>query len=151
MLICNNIMLFGIAVPLIFYLPLLRIPMSMSVKGVLTIGFFVGLIIDIFSDTPGVNTISCTILGALRRPIFKLFTGNDEALGVASPTIVSVGFWIYFKYLLLCTIAYCFTAVSLEYFTFVSIERTLSIIGASSLLSFLIMLGIDSITGGKKR
>lgn len=148
-LICNHIMLFGLAVPLIFFYPVLRLPMSMPVKGVLTISFLLGLVMDIFSDTPGVNTISCTILAVLRRPVFHLFSGNDEALAGISPSISTLGIWTYFKYLLLLVPAYCLISVSLEYFTFSGIQRTLSIIGASSLLSIFLLSGIDALTGGR--
>lgn len=151
-LICNRIMLFGVAIPIVFFYPILRLPMSMSVKWVLTIAFLLGLTIDVFSDTPGVNTISCTILAVLRKPVYHLFAGNDEALAGVSPTISTIGLWTYFKYILLLTPLYCLSAVSLEYFTFVSAIRTLSIIGASSLLSFILLLGIDALTtGGRQR
>lgn len=148
-LVCNHIMLFSLAVPIIFFYPILRLPMSMSVKAVMTVAFFIGLIMDIFSDTPGVNTISCTVLAVVRRPVFHSFTGNDEALAGVSPCIATLGFWTLFKYLLICTPIYCLLSIGLEYFTFVSLQRTLSIIGASSLLSFILMLGVDSLTGGK--
>lgn len=148
-LVCNHIMLFSLAVPIIFFYPILRLPMSMSVKAVMTVAFFIGLIMDIFSDTPGVNTISCTVLAVVRRPVFHSFTGNDEALSGVSPCIATLGFWTLLKYLLICTPIYCLLSIGLEYFTFVSLQRTLAIIGASSLLSFILMLGVDSLTGGK--
>lgn len=150
-LICNHIMLFMLAVPIVFFYPILRLPMSMSVKGVMTIAFIIGFIVDIFSDTPGVNTISCTVLSVVRRPVFHSFTGNDEALAGVSPCISTLGLWTTFKYLLVCTPIYCAVAIGLEYFTFVSLYRTLYIIGASSLLSFILLLGIDSLTGGKSK
>lgn len=149
-LICNHIMLFGVAIPILFFYFILRLPMGMPVKGVLTLAFLMGLIVDIFSDTPGVNTISCTILAAARRPIYHTIIGNDETLAVAVPCISTLGVWIYFKYLFTCVLLYCVLAVCLDYFTFVGLKRTLSIAGASTLLSFILMLGIDSLTGGRK-
>lgn len=149
-LICNHIMLFGVAVPILFFYFILRLPMGMPIKGVLTLAFLTGLIIDIFSDTPGVNTISCTVLAVCRRPIYHAFTGNDEALAIAVPSISTLGLAVYVKYLFTCVLLYCVMAVSLEYFTFADIKRTLSIAGASTFLSFILMLGVDSIMGGRK-
>ena len=106
-LICNRIMLFSVAVPIIFFYPILRLPMSLSVKWVLTIAFLMGFVVDIFSDTPGVNTISCTVLAVVRRPVFHSYTGNDEALAGVSPCIGVLGFWTLFKYLIVCTPIYC--------------------------------------------
>ena len=54
-LICNNIMLFGVATPVIFIFIILRLPMDTPVKIVMTVAFLSGLLVDIFSDTPGVN------------------------------------------------------------------------------------------------
>ena len=150
-LICNHIMLFSVAIPLIFFYPILRLPMSMPVKGVLTIAFILGFIVDIFSDTPGVNAISCCLLAVLRKPVFHLYVGNDEALQGVSPGIATLGFRIYAKYLLLLTPIYCCPAIGLEYFTFTDWQRTLCIIGGSSLLSYLLLLGIDALTGGRPR
>lgn len=150
-LVCSHIMLFSVALPIVFFYPILRLPMSLPVKGVMTYAFLLGLIVDIFSDTPGVNAISCTILSVIRRPVFKAFIGNDEVLSVVAPSIGTVGFWTIFKYLLVCTPIYCFLAIMLEYYTFVQIGRTLSIIGASSLFSFILILAIDSLTGSKRQ
>lgn len=150
-LICNHIMLFGLAAPLIFFFPLLRMPMSMSVKSVLTIAFLLGLVVDIFSDTPGINTISCCVLAVLRKPVFHLFAGNDEALSGVAPSISSLGFFSYLKYLLLLVPAYCLISISLEYFSIVAFKRILAIIGASSLLSIVLLLGIDALTGGRSQ
>lgn len=123
--------------------------MSMSVKGVLTIAFLLGLAVDICSDTPGVNTISCCIVSVLRRPVYQLFTGKDENLAGVSPTISTIGLWTFFKYALLLVLMYCICTIGLEYFTFTGIKRTLSIIGSSTLLSLILILGIDALTGGK--
>lgn len=148
-LICNHIMLFSVAVPIIFFYPILRLPGSMSVKAVMTVAFLLGLTVDIFSDTPGVNTLSCTVLAVMRRPVLHSFTGNDDTLSSVSPCIATLGFWTCFKYLLICVSSYCLMSVALEYFTFVSLQRTLSIIAASTLVSFVLLLGVDSLTGGK--
>lgn len=125
--------------------------MSMSVKWVLTIAFILGLIVDIFSDTPGVNAISCCVLAVLRKPVFRLYIGNDEALQGVSPSIGTLGFRIYAKYLLLLTPLYCCLSIGLEYFTLTDWQRTLSIIGGSSVLSYFLLLGIDALTGGRPR
>lgn len=149
-LICNHIMLFGVAVPILFFYFILRLPMGMPVKGVLTLAFLIGVIMDISSDTPGVNALSCTILAVCRRPVYHAFTGNDETLAIAIPSISTLGPTVYIKYLFTCVLLYCTICVSIEYFTFVDIQRTLSIIGGSTLLSFILMLGVDSLMGGRK-
>ena len=62
----NKILLFGVAVPIVFIYLLLRLPVHTSVNWVMTIGFVLGLVIDVFSNTPGMNALACTILAAVR-------------------------------------------------------------------------------------
>lgn len=144
-LICNHIMLFGVATPVIFIYVILRIPMSMSVKLVLLLSFLCGLLVDIFSDTPGVNALSCTIFAVLRKPVYKMYIGNDESLAEASPSVSEMGAPMYMKYLFSMVLIYCMLNIGIEYFSFVGIDRMLLIIVCSSFLTFLLLLGVDSL------
>ncbi len=148
-LICNNIMLFGVATPVIFIFIILRLPMDTPVKIVMTVTFLSGLLVDIFSDTPGVNALACTILSVLRKPIYFMYIGKDENLAGASPSVSSLGVPLFLKYLFSMVLIYCTLEIGLEFFTFISIKRMLLIISASTLLSFILLLGVDSITVSK--
>ena len=55
-IVFNHICLFNVAVPLVFIYLILRLPITLSLNWLLTISFFLGLIVDIFSDTYGMNT-----------------------------------------------------------------------------------------------
>ncbi|MDE5915268.1 MAG: rod shape-determining protein MreD, partial [Duncaniella sp.] len=79
-IVFNHICLFNVAVPLVFIYLILRLPITRSLNCLLTISFFLGLIVDIFSDTYGMNTVSCTILAMCRRPILRLYVPREEDL-----------------------------------------------------------------------
>lgn len=49
-IVFNHICLFNVAVPLVFIYLLVRLPITLSVNWMLTIGFFLGLTVDIFSE-----------------------------------------------------------------------------------------------------
>ena len=49
-IVLNHVCLFGVAVPFAFLYVLLRLPVSLSQNWALTIGFCLGLVIDIFSS-----------------------------------------------------------------------------------------------------
>ncbi len=119
--------------------------MSTSVSLLLTIAFISGVIVDIFTDTPGINAASCTILAILRRPIYNLYTGSDEAMKELTPSISSLGIWTYIKFVLSLTVVYCATSFCLVYFSFVNIGDLAARVASSALLSFLVILGIDSL------
>lgn len=61
-LVFNRLYLFNIAIPLAFIYFIMRLPVTMSLMWVLTLSFFTGLSVDIFSDTLGMNALACTLL-----------------------------------------------------------------------------------------
>lgn len=150
-LIASHIMLFGVAMPIIFVYLLIRLPLDMNVKWVLTLAFLLGLIVDIFSDTPGVNALSCTILAILRIPVARLYTGNDETMTHVIPCMSTLGIPVYAKYLFTLILIYCVLSFSLEYFTLAYLGRMTVKILASATLSFFIMLGIDGLMRNKAK
>ena len=66
-LVCNKIVLWGVAMPVVFIYLILRLPVNLHGGWVLTIAFFSGLIIDIFDNTPGMNALACTLMAAVCR------------------------------------------------------------------------------------
>ena len=67
-LICNHIMLFNIAMVFVFIYVVISLPLNLSTGWLLTWAFFSGLVVDIFSNTVGVNSLACTLL-AIRSEI----------------------------------------------------------------------------------
>ena len=144
-LVLNHICLFNVAVPLVFIYIILRLPVTLSVNWTMTIGFFLGLTVDIFSDTYGMNALSCTILASLRRPVLHLYVSREEELPRPEPSIYSLGTAVYLKYLLTMTLIYCTLIFTIESFTFFNPLRLILRIICSTILSMLIMTGVDSL------
>lgn len=141
----NHICLFNVAVPMVFFYLIIRLPITLSINWVLTIGFFFGLIVDIFSDTYGMNALACTIEAMLRRPILRLYVPREEDLTRPEPSMYSLGTSAYLKYLLTMTLLYCTLIFLIEAFTFFNpIQLGLRIV-TSTMLSMVLMLGIDSL------
>ena len=94
-LIFNNIMLFSVAMGYVFIYTIIRLPMSLHTNWLLTFAFLLGLVIDIFSDTAGVNTISCTILAMVKRPVLSAtpYVMTVESLGSSSIIVVPGAGW----------------------------------------------------------
>lgn len=68
-LIFNHIMLFGVAAPIVFIYFIIRLNMSVSFNALITLGFLIGLFVDICADTLGINALACTLLGAVKKPV----------------------------------------------------------------------------------
>ncbi|MCM1369125.1 MAG: rod shape-determining protein MreD [Candidatus Amulumruptor caecigallinarius] len=152
-LVCNHIMLFNVAMAFVFIYVIIRLPMSLSTGWLLTWAFFAGLTVDIFSDTPGVNSLSCTLLAMLKRPAFYAYVPRDDRTKEVSPSLSSLGFAIYGKYMFTMSALYCTLAFTIEYFNFADVKEIVIMSALSAALTFLVLLGIDSliVTNREKR
>ena len=145
-LVFNRICLFGVAVPFVFLYILIKLPITLSREWMFTIGFAVGMIIDIFSDTRGINALSATILMAFRRPILRLYVSRDDELSDPYPGIESLGMFAFLKYSLTFTFVYCTLAFLIESFSVLDPLRLVLKIVSSTVLSTMLIIGIDSLT-----
>lgn len=144
-LICNNIVLFNVAIPIIFIYFIIHLPINLSTNIVLTLSFLLGLMVDVFSDTLGMNTLACTILAMLRRKIYSLYKSREEKFAEIVPSISSLGIIVFMKYLITMTLCYCILFFSIEYFSFSHFSIMLTKILSSTALTFVLILGIDSL------
>lgn len=142
-LIFNRIVLFNVAVPVIFIYFIIRLPISIKLPYLFTFAFLLGLFVDIFSDTPGVNALACTLIAALRKPIFFAYMAKDDNTVLMTPSVGSMGFIEYSKYLISFILIYCLLAFSIEYFSFADVKDIAILVGSSSLFTFIILIAID--------
>lgn len=143
--IFNHICLFNVATPLIFIYFILRLPITLSLNWTLTLAFVTGLIVDVFSNTQGLNTLSCTILAMSRKSILHLYFSREDDLTRPEPTIKSLGLGIYIKYLFSSTLLYCLVIFIIDAFTFFNPIMLFARIIFSTLLTFIMILGLDSL------
>ena len=143
--ICSKICLFNIAVPIIFIYFMVRLPISIGVNWMMTIGFFLGLTIDIFNNTQGMNALSCVLLAIMRRPVFRLYMPREDDITDTIPSIDSLGLGIFFRYMSTLTVIYCTLLFSIQAFSLMNISLTIQRIIASSILSTILILGFDSL------
>ena len=144
-LVCNKIVLWGIAMPVVFIYLILRLPINLHDGWVLTIAFFTGLLLDIFSNTPGMNALACTIMAMMRRPVFNLFVSRENDMNIPIPSVDSMGVGDYFKYMATLVTLYCVLIFLIQAFSLHNIGLTLARIAGSSLLSIIIIFGLDSL------
>lgn len=144
-LICNHIVLFGLAVPIVFIYFIIRLPMSMSTNWLLTLSFLLGFTVDIFSDTPGVNALACTLLAIAKRPALYAYIPRDDRTKDIIPSLSTLGPGVYAKYLITMVGIFCLLAFSIEYFNFASVKDIAIMAASSTLLSFVLLIGIDSL------
>lgn len=143
--IFNHIWLFGMAMPLVFIYFIISLPVTTSANWMLTLGFITGLTVDVFSNTAGLNALSCAILAGLRHPILRLYLPREEDMTNPVPSIRSTGVATYAKYILTMTITYCIVYFVIDSAGFFNIGTMSLRILASSILTFMLILATASI------
>ena len=141
----NNICLYDIAVPIVFIYFILRAPISLNINIFLSISFILGLTIDIFSNTQGLHSLSCTIIAFIKRDILRLYVARDEEIANDYVSIKTIGFPSFFKFSLTMILIYCLIVFCVESFTFFNFIKLITKIAASAIFSLVIILGIDRI------
>ena len=147
-LIFNHILLFGVAVPLVFIFFIISLPVGMNINILYTLAFLLGLTVDVFSDTAGLNALSCVLLAALKNPVFYAYVQKDDKSRFIFPSISTIGWTNYAKYLITMTAIYCVLLFSFEYFSFASFGLLLLMIIGSTILTFFLLLALEAIFMG---
>ena len=149
-LVCNKIVLWGIAMPVVFIYLIMRLPVNLHDGWVLTIAFFTGLLLDIFNNTPGMNALACTIMAAVRRPVFNLFVSRENDMNIPIPSVDSMGVGDYFKYMATLVTVYCTLIFLIQAFSLNDFVLTLMRIAGSSILSIIIIFGLDTLVSTRR-
>ena len=142
----NHICLFGVAVPMVFIYLIIHMPLTTPVYRLLTVGFLLGLIVDVFSDTPGMNALACTVLAMSRRYVLRLYFNREDDMTDPVPSMRSLGAAVYVKYMVTMVFVYCSVIFLIEALTFFYPQTLLLRILSSTVFTSLLLLGIDSIT-----
>lgn len=141
-LIFSHIHLLGYATAYIYLIFLLKLPTNTSRNELLVWGFLMGLVVDIFADTPGMNASAATAMMFIRNYILKAFTHKVKSENF-TPGIVNLKWGGYTTYALLCVVIFYAVLYIIEMFCF-SHPLTLAIsIGSSTLLTMLFVLVTD--------
>lgn len=145
-LVFNHLCLFNVAVPLVFIYFIIKLPVNLSANWAMTVSFLLGLMVDIFSNTQGMNALACTILAAVRLPILRLYFPREDDMSNPEPSLRTLGPGVYMKYLITVTALYCALFFLIEAFTFYNWGLMMLRIAASTLLTFIILLAFDSLS-----
>ncbi len=143
----NNIHLFGCATPLLFIYILLVAPNNSRRWVVLLVGFVIGLISDMFSNTPGVAAASMTLIGFLQPPYLKMFLSRESPEDLR-PSIKSLGFTKYLGYSFPLVFLFVVVFFTLEEFAFFNWQQWLLYILGSTLLTYLLVITTETLRKG---
>ena len=77
-LLFNNMDYFYLVSPYIYIIFLLDLPLNVKTPSLMLIAFLLGLTVDCFSNTLGLHTFACTLIGFLRQGYLKILFSHLE-------------------------------------------------------------------------
>lgn len=142
-LVLNHIHLFDCATPLLYVYVVLQFRRNYPRWGILLVSFLLGLLVDIFSNTPGVAAASMTFLGFLQPYVLAMFLNRDSDEDL-QPSMKSLGFAKFFYYAAVLVVVYCAIFFTIETFSFFNGLLWLECVGGSAMLTILLILAIEN-------
>ena len=98
-LILNNIHFMRIATPFLYLYIILKLPVGESRSEQLFLAFLAGLLVDVFSNTPGMHAFACTLAGFWREGLIQMYMGKDLPEGIY-PSYRTFGYGGFFRFVL---------------------------------------------------
>ncbi len=143
-LILNHIHLFGIATPFLYIYLLLKFESGTSRNELMLWAFFLGLTVDVFSNTPGMHAAASVALAFARPLILRLFTPRDMLESIV-PSFRALGDNNFMKYVVMSVILHHLILILIEFFSFTSIWLMLLRVVACSLFTIICILCVEGI------
>ena len=139
-LVFDNIRFGNYIHPYIYVLFVMLLPFNFTKAHLLIDGFLIGMAVDIFSGTPGLNAAATVFMAFMRPYVIGLTTRQSDIEGKNFPTVTEMGpqwFVIYGILLLLLhnLVLFWLEAFSIKLFGLILLETLLS-----SIVSLLIIL-----------
>ena len=138
--IFNRFQLFGWGTPYLFIYGLIKLPVGMPRWLTLTSSFAIGLLLDYFSNTPGLNAGVLTLTAMLRPAAISLFLPKD-IIDSYMPSSQIVGIGAFWRYAVSIVVFHHIVLVFAEMFSFADAAFVLLRMGFSivSTLFFLVL------------
>lgn len=139
----GNIHLFGYATAYVYLLFILKMPRFATRNEQMIWAFALGLAVDIFGNTPGVNAAAATVLAFMRNYILAMFIPNGINEDFIPGTRV-LRWGAYISYAAISILLFSFVLFLLELFTFSMPVHLMISVASSTLLTLLFIIVIES-------
>lgn len=144
-LILNNVHIAGCATPFLYIYLILKFESDTPRNSLMLWAFFLGLVVDIFSDTPGMNAAATVFLAFMRPVLLRLFVPRDMVDSIV-PGIRTLGVSPFLKYVSASVLVHHGFLLLVEFFSLAAWGMLLLRIVASSLLTVACVMAVDGIS-----
>ena len=114
-IVLNNINFLGYINPLFYIIFVFLYPFRKDDAMILVLSFFIGLCIDVFSDSGGINAAATLFMAFIRIPVLKSVIGKRD-IDYGTLTLFKLPYPKMFLFVVILTFIHHFIVFSLEYF-----------------------------------
>ena len=147
-LVLNQMHILGYATPFLYIYFILKLNTRTGRNALMIWAFALGLLIDIFGNTPGMNAASVILLAFSRTSILRLVTLRDIDEGFR-PSVRSMGVSSFMRYVFLSCSLFCTVLFLIDTFSFYDFPVLLLKI-LSSIVSTMLCVFCVEMLGGEK-
>ena len=148
-LVLNHINLFGYLNPMVYVVWVVLFPVRKNKSLFLILSFLLGLSIDFFSDSGGINAAATLFIAFIRLPILKIVLKKTD-FDYLLFNLRAISFGKAFLFISILTVIHHFIVFSLEYFSLNSFSSIISnTILTSGITIIISILGIILFTKKK--
>ena len=143
-LILNHVHLLGVGTPLLYVYFAITFRRNFPKWLVLVSCFLLGLLIDVFSNTPGLAASTMTLVALAQTYLIELVAPRDSAEDLeASAKVLGATKFVTLSALL--TLLYCLVFFALEAFNFFDVLLWLARSVISFVLTMVLILAVESV------
>lgn len=142
-LMLNHVQFWGYGTPLIFVCMVLYMPLGSVKAGIMLWAFCTGMLVDIFSNTPGVASGAMTFAALIQQPLLKLTIPRDAPEDIL-PSMQNMGTGNYIRYTMLLFLLHHLFYYVLESFSLYHIADAALLMLTSWCSSVLLALLLES-------
>jgi len=136
----KNISLYNLSMPYLYILFVMLLPLETPNFLLFLLAFLMGIIIDMFYDTPGLHAAASVILAFVRVLFVSVTVQRDGFDAEPEPTLGNMGFRWFLTYSTVLILIHHFFLFTLEVFRFSEIQYTLLRFLSSSLFTLFLIL-----------
>ena len=142
-LVFNRIQLFNCATPLFYVYFVVMFPRNFPKWAILLWCFSLGLVVDMFANTPGVASASLTLVGALQPYLLEALLPREPDENHKS-SAGAIGWGRFLLLTAILALLHCVLFFSLEFFSYFNWQHWLLCVGGSTALTTMLIMTFEN-------
>ena len=144
-LVFNHIHLMGYATPMPYVYALIILPHGTARWIYVVLGFCIGIVIDILSNTVGAAAAALTLVGLVTPLLLRTFTPDDKLEEEFTPSIKTMQWGGFLKLAVAVTFIHTLVFFLLETFSLFDALEILIKVGSSTALTVIFMMTFEKL------